>query len=167
MNKIGNFSSKPVKIFHGSNIEVRNPKILTTGFNKDFGYGFYCTEMRNQSEKWALRKSRVKGFSTVSEFEYKEDKSLNIIKFKEPNEQWIKFIALCRAGLPSFDYDIIEGPMADDTVYNYVTDFIEGRLALKTFLDICRFNKPTHQITFHTDRSLHCLKFIGSYEVRR
>lgn len=29
-------------IYHGSNQIVSEPRILTQGFYKDFGYGFYC-----------------------------------------------------------------------------------------------------------------------------
>jgi hypothetical protein len=32
-------------IFYGSNMIVANPKILINGYYKDFGYGFYCTNM--------------------------------------------------------------------------------------------------------------------------
>ena len=35
-------------IFHGSNVEVAEPKILQHGFYKDFGYGFYCTNTKNR-----------------------------------------------------------------------------------------------------------------------
>lgn len=32
-----------ITIYHGSNVVVNRPKVLTHGFYKDFGYGFYCT----------------------------------------------------------------------------------------------------------------------------
>ena len=40
-------------------------------------------------------------------------------------EEWLDFIVACRSG-QSHDYDIVEGPMADDTIYNYVQNFIDG-----------------------------------------
>ena len=33
----------------------------------------------------------------------------------------------------SHNYDIVEGPMADDTVWNYVNDFLTGRISRKQF----------------------------------
>lgn len=33
-----------MKIYHGSDIEVKNPEIRTGKFTKDFGEGFYCTD---------------------------------------------------------------------------------------------------------------------------
>ena len=32
-------------IYHGSNVIVQKPKILINGHYKDFGYGFYCTNL--------------------------------------------------------------------------------------------------------------------------
>lgn len=42
-------------LFHGSNVIVRNPKILENGFYKDFGYGFYCTQFEKQAKRRALK----------------------------------------------------------------------------------------------------------------
>lgn len=43
-------------LYHGSNVIVKNPKVLTNGFYKDFGYGFYCTNLEKQAQRWALTK---------------------------------------------------------------------------------------------------------------
>ena len=45
------------------------------------------------------------------------------------SDEWLDFIASCRNGQPH-DYDIVEDPMADDTVYNnnalfYICSLIE------------------------------------------
>lgn len=41
-------------VYHGSNVEVAEPRILQNGFYKDFGYGFYCTKYEKQAKRWAL-----------------------------------------------------------------------------------------------------------------
>ena len=41
------------------------------------------------------------------------------------SDEWLYFIAQCRSG-KTHNYDIVEGPMADDTVWNYVNDFLTG-----------------------------------------
>ena len=43
-------------VYHGSNVEVPNPKILVNGHYKDFGYGFYCTNIEKQAKRRALTK---------------------------------------------------------------------------------------------------------------
>ena len=45
-----------MELFHGSNVIVQHPKILTNGFYKDFGYGYYCTNIEKQAKRWALTK---------------------------------------------------------------------------------------------------------------
>ena len=74
------------------------------------------------------------------------------------NNEWLDFIAKCRSGFVH-DYDIIEGPMADDTVWNYVTDFIVGDISRSVFWQLAEFKYPTHQISFHTLKALDCLDF--------
>lgn len=44
-------------IYHGSNVEVATPRILQNGFYKDFGYGFYCTNIKKQAIRWAITKN--------------------------------------------------------------------------------------------------------------
>ena len=47
-------------IYHGSNVAIESPKILVMGFYKDFGYGFYCTNLEKQAQKWAKSLSTLK-----------------------------------------------------------------------------------------------------------
>ena len=39
------------KLFHGSNVIVEHPDIRIRGYEKDFGYGFYCTAIESQAKK--------------------------------------------------------------------------------------------------------------------
>lgn len=91
--------------------------------------------------------------------------SLNVKKFSEMTEEWLDFIAACRTG-KLHDYDIVEGPMADDTIFNYVQNFVDGKISREAFWDLAKFKKPTHQISFHTARALTTLKFLKGSEVK-
>ena len=55
-------------LFHGSNIVVREPKILKSQRYLDFGAGFYMTSDFEQARKWAVRTSarREEGVATIS-----------------------------------------------------------------------------------------------------
>ena len=116
-------------VYHGSNVEVSIPRILQNGFYKDFGYGFYCTSYEKQAKRWAMTK---KGASVMNRYEYMPRQDLKILKFDEMTDEWLDFVADCRRGI-EHDYDIVEGPMADDTVWNYVNDFLTGRISRKQF----------------------------------
>ena len=145
-------------VYHGSNVEVSIPRILQNGFYKDFGYGFYCTSYEKQAKRWAMTK---KGASVMNRYEYMPRQDLKILKFDEMTDEWLDFVADCRRGI-EHDYDIVEGPMADDTVWNYVNDFLTGRINRKQFWALAEFKYPTHQISFHTLSALNCLTFVKS-----
>ncbi len=80
------------------------------------------------------------------------------------NDEWLDFVATCRHG-DFHDYDIVEGPMADDNVWDYVEDFISGRISREAFWVLAKFKHPTHQILFCTDRALKTLSFKSYYQL--
>ena len=80
------------------------------------------------------------------------------------SEEWLDFIAACRNGTPH-KYDIVEGPMANDTIYNYVQGFLDGKYSREMFWNLARFKNPTHQISFHTEAALETLSFLGGENV--
>ena len=78
-----------MKLYHGSNVEVKTPEIKTLGFYKDFGYGFYCTAFEKQARRWALTK-RPK--HVVSVYEYISDESIQLLSFPSMTEEWLDFV---------------------------------------------------------------------------
>ena len=86
---------------------------------------------------------------------------LNILSFDKMTDEWLDFVAECQKG-KIHNYDIVEGPMADDTIWNFVNDFLDGNISREVFWDYAKFKYPTHQISFHTLRALNCLKFERS-----
>ena len=149
---------EPLTVYHGSNIIVSNPKILTNGYYKDFGYGFYCTNIERQAKRWALSK---KGDSVVNRYTYNENKKLKICVFNDLTEEWLEFIVNCRHG-KRHKYDIVEGPMADDQVWDHVEDYVNGKISKSAFWELVKFAYPTHQIVFCTEEALKTLHFEGS-----
>lgn len=150
-----------MKLFHGSNVAVTSPKILTNGFYKDFGFGFYCTNIEKQAKRWAMNKKKQ---HIVSVYQYKENKNLKIKEFPEMTEEWLDFIVACRNG-KTHSFDIVEGPMADDTIWDYIEDFLKGNITREAFWVLVKFRYPTHQIVFCTEQALENISFERSYEL--
>ena len=143
-------------IYHVSYCEVENPEIREVEFTKDFGTGFYCTILKEQAEKWANKyKTPI-----INEYEYEENKDLKIKEFVLMTEEWLDFIISCRNG-EKHDYDIVIGAMADDQVYNYITDLLSGTITRQAFWELAKFRHPTHQIAFCTQEALKCIKYVG------
>ncbi|HJB04439.1 MAG TPA: DUF3990 domain-containing protein [Candidatus Merdibacter merdigallinarum] len=146
-----------INLYHGSNTTVEFPEVRRTKYTKDFSWGFYCTNSYDQARKWASRNRT----GVVNVYAYTPDPSLRVLKFDGMTDEWLDFIGRCRAGFVH-DYDIVEGPMADDTIWNYVNDFLAGNISRAAFWELARFKHPTHQISFHTIRALACLEFERS-----
>jgi len=145
-------------LYHGSREVVEYPEIRKTVFNKDFYFGFYCTQYKKQAERWATRYGK-KGY--VNRYEYTPNENLKYLKFERMTEEWLDFIVACRLG-KSHTYDIVEGPMADDAIFNYVQNFIDKKISRTAFWELAKFNHPTHQISFHTISALNTLVFQES-----
>lgn len=79
-------------------------------------------------------------------------------------EEWLDFIINCRHRVPH-SYDIVIGAMANDQIYNYIADYIDGIITREQFWGMARFKYPTHQINFCTDAALKCLEYYSSEEV--
>ncbi len=75
------------------------------------------------------------------------------------------FVVNCRNGI-KHDYDIVIGAMADDQIYNYISDYINGVLTREQFWVLAKFKYPTYQINFCNRQALACLTFKGSEEVK-
>ena len=145
-------------LYHGSKEIVEYPEIRKARFNKDFYFGFYCTNIEKQAERWATRYGD-KGY--INKYEYTENTELKILKFEKMTEKWLDFIISCRNG-QSHQYDIVEGPMADDTIWNFVNDYLANNISKAVFWEYAKFKHPTHQISFHSIRALGCLRYERS-----
>ena len=116
---------------------------------------------QKQAIRWA---TRFDGIGYVSEYRYIPNDKLKVKKFFNMSEEWLDFIVDCRMG-KSHDYDIVEGPMADDTIFNYVQNFVDKKITREAFWELAKFKKPTHQISFHSAKALTTLHFLKGSKV--
>ena len=148
-------------VYHGSYTKVEEPKILKGLHTKDFGEAFYCTVIKEQAERWAKRFASP----IINVYSLLMNESLSILEFKTMTEEWLDFIVDCRSG-KSHNYDIVIGAMANDQIYNFVSDFMEGIITREQFWVMTKFKYPTHQIAFCSEKAPKCLKFESCEEVR-
>lgn len=146
-------------VYHGSNVPVTRPEVRTNGFAKDFGFGFYCTDFERQAQRWALSK---RPGHVVSVYGCGSFEGLRAKQFPAMSEEWLDFVLSCRRG-GTHDYDVVEGPMADDTIWNYVEDFAAGLISREAFWALVKFKHPTHQIAFCSAEALARLEYRGCY----
>ena len=156
-----------MQVFHGSYTEIETVDLRKCQANKDFGMGFYVTKIRKQAEEWAEIIGKVNGtVGVVTEYRFYEraftEESLKTLRFSEYSEEWFDFIILNRNlenKEQKHDYDIIEGPVADDKVQRRINRFLEGEITRKEFFEqLTKYPEPSHQICFCTVNSLRMLK---------
>jgi hypothetical protein len=156
-----------MKLYHGSYTEISVIDLKKARPYKDFGRAFYLTKYYEQAKFWAERLSREhKSESVITEFEFDdyayEDESLKVLKFSEYDESWLDFVVFNRSKRnPTHEYDIVEGPVADDDITQQIETYLEGKITKEEFLDELKFHKPTHQIAFCTLESLQMLEKIN------
>ena len=153
--------NEEITVYHGSQQIVEFPEIRTARFHKDFYFGFYCTQFYEQAKRWAVRYQQT---GTINEYIYTPNDTLKVLKFPKMTEEWLDFIVSCRLGNPH-GYDIVEGPMANDTIFNYVQNFADGKISREAFWALAKFKRPTHQISFHTVNALRTLRFVRGHEI--
>ena len=141
-------------VYHGGYQPVKKPEIRKGRKTKDFGYGFYCTIIKEQAQRWAKRYETM----AISIYDVRMNTNLNIKEFTEMSEEWLDFIVDCRSG-KDHNYDIVNGAMADDQIYNFVSDYIDGTITREQFWVLAKFKYPTHQIAFCTKDALKCLEY--------
>lgn len=149
-----------MEVYHGGYKEIREPQIIKGRYSKDFGVGFYCTQLKEQAERWAGKYDTP----CVNIYEYILRDNLKVLTFEEMSDKWLDFIVASRNNEPH-EYDIVIGPMADDQIYNYISDYIRGTITREQFWVLAKFKYPTHQIAFCTNRALECLSFKSAYQL--
>ena len=147
-------------VYHGGYQPVKEPEIRIGRNTKDFGNGFYCTIIKEQAQRWAKRY----GTKIVSTYDVCLNPKLNFLEFKEMSEKWLDFIVACRSG-KMHDYDIVIGAMADDQIYNFISDYMDGVITREQFWVLAKFKYPTHQIAFCSEEALKCLEYRNFEEV--
>ena len=151
-------------LYHGSNVEVREPKLLRNQREFDFGKGFYTTSDFEQASRWAKRTAaRLKqSGGIVTEYEIDEDKltELKILVFDKPDEEWLRFVAANRKGSSEAEeYDLILGPVANDQTMPVIDLYLDGMYDEAEAIRRLLPQKLKDQYTFKTDKAIALLSF--------
>lgn len=153
-----------MKIYHGSNMEVRKPKMLQSNRALDFGKAFYMTSDYDQARKWAKLTAdrRRAGTPVINEFEFDDDRlgELKVIRYESANRDWLKFVSSCRSEQRNGEeYDIIIGPVANDRTFDVISLYLIGAYdeeeAIRRLLPF----KLKDQYAFKSEKALGLLTF--------
>lgn len=154
-----------MKLYHGTNVDFDVIDLTKSNKYKDFGQGFYLTDIRSQAEELAAKKSRLfGGYPVIQEYEFDESllsgAELKVLKFDKPSTEWAEFIFKNRNRDNNFThgYDIVIGPIANDGVAYLLGRYEEGTLTIEELSDKLDYKKLNGQYFFGTNKSLKYLK---------
>lgn len=165
-------------LYHGTNIDIQAIDLALCRPYKDFGKGFYTTELMEQAEKMAKRVARIYGGTPiVNVYEISDDflknQELNILDFGgKLSEKWAVFVMNNRNRYfedfadknCNFDckYDIVSGPIANDDMAVLFRQYQNHMISLDVLIEGMTYKKMTSQYSFHTERAVKLLKKAGA-----
>ncbi len=151
-------------LYHGSNMKIEKPKIITSKRLLDFGTGFYLTSDLEQAKKWAIRTTnrREEGVPTISVFHIEDNafKKLDVLIFEAANKEWLKYISANRTDTLAEDsHDIVIGPVANDQAIRTINNYLKGYFTENIAIQLLLPQNLKDQYSFKTERALSCLQF--------
>ena len=155
-----------MKVFHGSYAEINEIDLTKSEVQRDFGRAFYVTKIQEQAKFWADRKgSRNNTGGFITEFTFYESafatNYFKTLRFENYSEEWLDFVIQNRKNDKEsniHNFDIVEGPVADDAIATRIVLYLKGGISKFDFLEDLRFKHSiSHQIAFCTEKSLAML----------
>ena len=152
-----------MRLFHGSNVIVEEPRLLEVQRNLDFGRGFYTTSDFSQATSWARRKALLRGEGTpiVTCYEVDECKlsQLKTLRFMKADRAWLDYIASYRKGIAvPDDYELVVGPVANDQTTQTLTLYLDGYLDADRALEMLLPQRLKDQFAFRTAAGIALLQ---------
>ena len=168
-------------LYHGTNISIENIDLEKCRPNKDFGKGFYLTDLRQQAEKMAKRVARIYGGNPIVNI-YEIDDSLldsnglSVKRFdSKPSKEWATFVMNNRnkefSDFSSMDcnqdnkFDIVFGPIANDDMAVLFRQYESQMITFDMLVSGLTFKELTMQCSFHSEKALSFVKKIGEIKL--
>lgn len=153
-------------LYHGSNMEIEEIDLAKSRPYKDFGKAFYLSADEAQAREMAKFKVLTSGGKvciTAFEFDNQDLSMLNIKRFECYTEEWAEFVYNNRDEKQDFrhDFDLVYGPIANDTVGVQIRDLRERKISFDVFLKNLEYYKGiTFQYAFCTLLAITKLKKV-------
>lgn len=151
-------------LFHGTKLELNgDPSIEYSDDKKDFGKGFYLGESFEQSASFVVGYKK----SSIYIFDFNRT-NINIKEFNVSKE-WMILIAYFRGRLEEYkdsnyikellnnikNIDVIIAPIANNTMYTILDDFINGKITDLQCLNALSANRLGKQYVFLNDNVIN------------
>lgn len=154
-------------VFHTSNTVVSSPDVLHSRKYLDFGQGFYVTPTKIQAINYAQRFTMWGEKAYLNSYEMAPSPlDFRCKRFDSYNEEWLDYVSACRSGMPVEQFDIVEGGIADDKVYNTIDLYFAHQISKEEALRRLIAVRPNQQICFLSQKAIDtCLKYLKTEQL--
>ena len=156
-------------LYHGSNMIVECPKLVTQNRSLDFGSGFYTTVNKPQAISFAdkvYRRCKKQGVPTVNMYEFNESTAFaecSLLQFDAADEAWLDFVSAHRNGTYNGPvYELIYGPVADDDIFITFALYAAGELSKEETIKRLKVKKLFNELVLSSEKALSYLQFAGT-----
>ena len=175
-------AQRKIVLFHGSLAAVGWPQLSKCREENDFGKCFYCTEDMDLAKEWSCQRGRtgvVSGYLltlddlNIVNLNSEEYHTLNwigtLLQHRRPNNldddsEYARDYLIQNFAVDMADADIIVGYRADDSYFQYATDFLRNRISLDKLSEAMRLGKLGEQVAVRSERAFRRITFKRSYQ---
>ena len=175
-------AQRKIVLFHGSLAAVGWPQLSKCREENDFGKCFYCTEDMDLAKEWSCQRGRtgvVSGYLltlddlNIVNLNSEEYHTLNwigtLLQHRRPNNldddsEYARDYLIQNFAVDMSDADIIVGYRADDSYFQYATDFLRNRISLDKLSEAMRLGKLGEQVAVRSERAFRRITFKRSYQ---
>lgn len=163
-------------LYHGSNTDIQYIDLNLCRPYKDFGKGFYLTDIKEQAQQMAIRVTKIYGGNPVLNAFFIQDNFQDIVELNIKNfgniatEEWANFVLNNRNRtfknhsnpLSNQDnkYDIVIGCVANDDIALLLRQYQNELIDFDTLIKGLTYKKLSNQYSFHTEKSIQLLQKI-------
>lgn len=148
-----------MKLYHTSNVEIREPNIRRGRINTDFGQGFYLTPDLEFTYRWA------RADAVVNVYELDES-GLDIHRFRR-DPDWFEYIFHNRRVKDTLSADVIIGPIANDTIFETFGIISSGYLTTEQAMKLLMIGPEYTQVAVKTEKAARQLTWLRSEKIIR
>ena len=126
-------------LYHGTTVNIDCIDLMRSKPNKDFGRAFYLSEDYSQALEMAQFKAEFAEqppIVNVYSFDEKLLLDLRYKRFESYTEEWAHFVYNHRTepqGRTLHDFDIVYGPIANDTIGAQITRYKQNYITPSTY----------------------------------
>ena len=158
-------------LYHGSNLPVREPRLIEQTRGLDFGTGFYLTTNETQAKRFSeiVVNRRKAGVATVSVYEFDMNTAEIILafrRFKNADAEWLRFVTDNRLKTYRGDtYDVVIGAVANDTIMPTIQAFLSGFINEEAALITLKTSNFVDQMCLKSEKAISLLNFVKFYKL--